>query len=68
MNTQHGRQRIGATTIACFWIEGFNLVFKLLPGNQLIHSTEEEFFASFAAFAGKFGVGERELIHDRLES
>jgi len=48
--------------------EGFNLVFKLLPGNQLIHSTEEEFFASFAAFAGKFGVGERELVHDRLES
>jgi hypothetical protein len=44
------------------------LVFKLLPGNQLIHSTEEEFFASFAAFAGKFGVGERELVHDRLES
>jgi len=68
MNTQHGRQRIGATTIACFWIEGVNLVFKLLPRNQLIHSTKEEFFASFAAFAGKFGVGEGKLVHERLDS
>jgi|TARA_Y100001947_G_scaffold159362_1_gene176290 hypothetical protein len=46
----------------------FNLVFKLLPRNQLVHSTKEEFFASFAAFADKFGVGEGKLVHDRLES
>jgi hypothetical protein len=34
----------------------------MVPMNQFIHSTKEEFFASFA---GKFGVGEGKLVHDR---
>jgi hypothetical protein len=35
----------------------------LLPRNQLIHLAKEEFFVGLMAFAGKFGIGKRELLH-----
>jgi len=33
------------------------------PWNQLIHPTKEKLLAGFTAFASKFGIGKRKLVH-----
>jgi len=51
VDTQHGGQRIGATTVASLGVMGLNHCDQSRPWNQLFHASEKLLFAGLAALA-----------------
>ncbi|MNZ78119.1 hypothetical protein D3C78_966830 [compost metagenome] len=62
VNTQHGLQRIGATTIAGLGIDRLNHGQHSWSGKQRLHTGKERFFSSLTAFAIELAVREGELV------
>src|SRR5690554_3750793 len=68
VDSQHGRQRIRWPACLALWvISGYHL-FKLLPGNQLVHPFQKDLAGGLALLGLVLGFGEGYLIHGGNES
>jgi hypothetical protein len=65
MDAQHDGQRVSGTARGFGRAVFDERLFKLAPGNQLIHFFQKDFAASFALFVLVFEFGEGHLGHGR---
>src|SRR5690554_4929803 len=68
VDSQHGRQRIRRSSVLALGVITGYLLFKLLPGNQLLHPLQEDLATSLALLGLVLGFGECNLIHGGIES
>src|SRR5690554_5268642 len=68
VDSQHGRQRIRWPASLALWVRSGYLLFKLLPGNQLVHPFQKDLAAGLALLGLVLGFGEGYLIHGGNES
>ena len=61
VDSQHDGQRVGPLAVSSFGIVGADAVLQDLPGNQPVHSLQEQFAAGLALLALVFQIGKSRL-------
>ena len=63
VGSEHDRQRVGVAAPASLGIEGTDPLLQALPGNQSLHTLQENFPAGLALLALVFQIGKSRLVH-----